>query len=92
MAFLDTRKFLLSSKKMKGPPVHINDVVINLCKKKILLFSGVWEFTVPYYIHDYVIKNQSTGHNTSRIIITHILLFNWIQNMVICQGDIVLWR
>ena len=45
-------------------------------------------FIVPYYIHDDVIKHQTTGHDTSSIIITEILLFHCIHNIVIFQGDI----
>ena len=48
----------------------------------------VWQFIVPYYIHDDAIKNQTTGHDTYRIIITEILLFHGILNVVIYQGDI----
>ena len=66
----------------------MNYVVFNICKKAIILFSRVGQLIVPYYIHDDVIKNQTNGHDTSRIIITEILLFYWIHNMVICQGDI----
>ena len=39
-------------------------------------------------IHDDVIKHQTTGHNTSRIIITYILIFHWKDKMIPFQGDI----
>ena len=37
--------------------------------------------------HDDVIKHQTTGHNTSRIIITYILIFHWEDKMIAFQGD-----
>ena len=76
---------------LKWPPVHTNDVVLNLCKNTIIFFSRVCQFIVLYYIHDDVIKHQTTGHDTSMIIMTNILLFYWIHNMVIYQGDIFDW-
>ena len=85
---LDTHKFLFPVKILKSPPVDINDVVLNLCKMTIICFSRVCQFLVPYYINDNVIKHQTNGHDTSRIIITEILLFQWIHNMEICQGNI----
>ena len=40
-----------------------------------------------YMIHDDVINHQSTGHYTSRIIITYILIFHWEYNMTLFQGN-----
>ena len=36
--------------------------------------------------HDDVIKHQTTGHNTSMIIITYILIFHWKDKMIAFQG------
>ena len=88
MKLLYTRKFLFSVKILKGPPVHINDVAFNICKKTIIFFSRVCQYIVTYYSHDNFIKYQTTGHDTPSIIITKILLFHWIHNRVICQGNI----
>ena len=76
MEILYTRKLLFTVKISKGPPVHINDLVLNLCKKTIIFFSRVCQFLVPYYIHDDVIKHQTNLHDTSMIIIIYILPFN----------------
>ena len=88
MVFLDTRKFLFSSKNIEVTPCTYKWCCFNMCKKTIILFSRVWKFIVSYYNHYDVIKHQTTGHNTYRIIFTEILIFHWIHNMVIFQGDI----
>ena len=87
MEHLDTRLFLLPVKVLKWPSVHKNDVVVNLCKKKIIFFIVAFQFIVPYYIPDDVIKHQTTWHDTSRITITDILTFHWINNRATCQGN-----
>ena len=92
MEHLDTCKLLFPVKLLKWPLVHINDVVFNLCKKTTIFFFVAFQFLVRYYIHYDVIKQPTTWYDTSRIIITYILLFQWIQNRATCQGNIILWR
>ena len=40
-----------------------------------------------YMIHDDVIDHQTTGHYTSRIIITYILIFHWEYKMIFFQSN-----
>ena len=61
---------------LKWPPVYIYDVRNSMCKNTIIFFSmSMWWYNSLYLIHDDVIKHHTTGHNTSRIIITYILIF-----------------
>ena len=92
MELLDTRKFPFPVKVVKWPPLHINDVVLNMCKKTIILFIMKYQFLVPCYIYDDVIKHKTTLHDTYRIIITDILMFQWIHNRESCQGNIFWWK
>ena len=40
------------------------------------------QLLVLYYIHNDVIKHKTTLHDTSRIISTEILLFQWIHYLI----------
>ena len=42
---------------------------------------------VPEYIHDDVIKHQTTLHETSRIIVTYIILLQQKNNWMAFQYD-----
>ena len=79
-------------KVVKWPPAHINFVVFNLCKNKIIFFIIACQFFVTYYIHDDVIKYQTTLHDTSRTIITDTLMLQWKHNKATCQGIVFWWK
>ena len=72
-------------KLLKWPPVHINFVVIHICKININSFHVVFQYLLPDHIHDDVIKHQTNLHETSRIIVTYILLFQRIKNWMTFQ-------
>ena len=46
------------------------------------------KFIITYYINDDVNKHQTNENDTFRILITDILLFQWIHNREICQGNV----
>ena len=59
--------------------------LLSIFVKKIIFFLVALKTLVPEYIHDDVIKHQTTWHETSGIIITEILLFQWINNRATFQ-------
>ena len=79
----------LPVKFLKWPHVHINFVVICLCRININYLHMAFQCLFPEYINYYFIKNQTTWHYTSRTIVTYILLFWWIKNWMIFQYDIL---
>ena len=82
----------LPVKVLKWTTVHTNDVVFNLCKKTIILFIMACKFLIHNYIHDDIIKHQTTWHDACTIIITEIYLFHCIHNRENRQGNILWWR
>ena len=62
-------------------------MLFSIFVKRIIFFIVAFQCIVPYYIPDDVIKHQTTWHDTSRITITEILTFHWINNRATCQGN-----
>ena len=72
----------LALKTVKWPSVHKNVFVLYFCKININNFHVLVLCLVPEYIHFYVIKNQTIWHDTSRVIVPYIYLFQRINNIL----------
>ena len=80
MENLDTHECLSYSKSLEATPCTFTFFPI---LKKINLFLVAFQCIVTNNIHYDVMEHQNNLHDTSRIIITYILLFQWINNRLI---------